>query len=249
MCRIICISDTHGLHNKMFYDLPKGDILIHAGDVSNVGKRYEVTEFIEWFQSVEGFGTKIFIAGNHDFAFEKKSDPNHKDDYDWLYNLINKENLSESNCVYLEDNEFLLNHPDFSRPIKFYGTPWQPEFFNWAFNLPRGGEEMMKKWEQIPNDTDILITHGPPSGIRDFVERRGGYDSVGCDMLRDRIQDINPVLCVFGHIHGAYGVSMVKDTLFVNASICTEQYKPINEPIIINLKEEDGKLVVEYIEQ
>jgi predicted phosphodiesterase len=226
--------------------LPQGDVLIHAGDCTNVGKPHEVTDFIHWFQNLKGFDTKIFIAGNHDFAFENHRYPHHKGDYDWYYNLINEENLSQSDVVYLEDNEFIIESPEFSRPIKFWGSPWQPEFYNWAFNLPRGGDELKKYWDMIPNDTDVLITHGPPNGIRDFTPQNL---QVGCELLRFRVEQLKPLIHVFGHIHHAHGGAQINDTLFVNASICTERYIPSNKPIIVEIKEYYGEIVATYVEE
>lgn len=243
--RIVCISDTHDLHKNMRHSLPKGDVLIHAGDVSNIGEQPDVTRFIHWFMNIEGFDSKIFIAGNHDFAFERINEPHHKGDFDWLENLINEENLSQSDVVYLEDSSFTIESPEFSRPIKFYGSPWQPEFYNWAFNLPRGGDELFEKWNMIPDDTDVLITHGPAQNVRDFVPRG---DGVGCSMLRHRIETIKPALHVCGHIHLAHGVSLVGQTMYVNASICDERYNPINKPIVIDLKEVDGEILAYIVE-
>jgi Icc-related predicted phosphoesterase len=246
--RIVCISDTHGLHTIMeqYKSLPEGDILIHAGDCTNVGKPHEVTEFVHWFQNVKGFNTKIFIAGNHDFAFEKINQPHHKGDFEWFNNLMNEENLSQSDVVYLQDNEFVIESPEFSKPLKIYGSPWQPEFYNWAFNLPRNGWELELKWKDIPEDTDILITHGPPHGIRDFTPANL---QVGCEILRFHVENrIKPSIHVFGHIHQAYGAVQQDETMYVNASICTERYIPSNKPIIIDINEENGKLITTYVE-
>ena len=246
--RIVCISDTHGLHTIMeqYKSLPEGDILIHAGDCTNVGKPHEVTEFVHWFQNVKGFNTKIFIAGNHDFAFEKINQPHHKGDFEWFNNLMNEENLSQSDVVYLQDNEFVIESPEFSKPLKIYGSPWQPEFYNWAFNLPRNGWELELKWKDIPEDTDILITHGPPHGVRDFTPANL---QVGCEVLRFHVENrIKPSIHVFGHIHQAYGAVQQDETMYVNASICTERYIPSNKPIIIDINEENGKLITTYVE-
>jgi len=246
--RIVCISDTHSLHKIMddINPLPQGDVLVHAGDCTNVGKQHEVTDFVHWFQNLKGFDTKIFIAGNHDFAFEKHRYPHHKGDYDWYYNLMNEENLSQSDVVYLEDNQFIIESPEFSRPLKFWGSPWQPEFYNWAFNLPRQGEELEKYWSMIPNDTDVLITHGPPNFIRDFTPSNL---SVGCELLAVHIERIKPLVHVFGHIHHSYGAVQKENTLFVNAAICTERYVPSNKPIIVEIKEYYGEIVATYVEE
>lgn len=246
--KIVCISDTHGLHKFMdnLNPLPQGDILVHAGDCTNVGKEKEIEDFVNWFQNIKGFGTKIFIAGNHDFGFENYNGVRHSNEAPWLHHLINEENLSQSDVVYLHDSEFVIESPEFSRPIKFYGSPWQPEFYDWAFNLPRNGKELEEKWSLIPEDTDVLITHGPPHSVRDFTPNNL---QVGCELLMFRVEHIKPLVHVFGHIHHAYGGAYIKDTLFVNASICNERYVPSNKPIVIELKEYDGEIVATYVEE
>jgi predicted phosphohydrolase len=238
--RIVCISDTHSLHDRMSNELPEGDILIHSGDCTNVGRESDVSGFVQWFKNIEGFKYKIFIAGNHDFAFENEPS--------WLNNYINPEKLIESNVTYLEDESIEIISEEFTRPIKIYGSPWQPEFFNWAFNLPRNGEVLKSRWDNIPNDTDILITHGPPHGIRDSVVDRSGTSQVGCELLRERVNTLKPLLHVFGHIHGSYGVAYINETSFVNASICNERYEPINKPLVFDLIESDGLFIVNFVE-
>lgn len=247
--KIVCISDTHGLHNKMINELPKGDVLVHAGDCTNVGKEKEIVEFVDWFQNLEGFDTKIFIAGNHDFGFEHYNGVRHNNEAPWLHHLLNEENLSQSDVVYLHDSEFIIESSEFTRPIKFYGSPWQPRFYDWAFNLDRNGLELEQKWAKIPDDTDILITHTPPNGIRDFVSSWRGNESVGCELLRYRLDNMNVTLNVFGHIHEAYGTAYVKNTTYVNASICNARYNPINKPIVIELKEYDNEIVATYVQE
>jgi len=235
--RIVCISDTHSLHKGMLYDLPQGDILIHSGDCTNIGQQNDVRDFIDWFQKIEGFVYKIFIAGNHDFAFE--TEPR------WLNLYMDPLILSEHNVTYLEDSGFEIISSEFSRPIKIYGSPWQPEFFDWAFNLPRMGDVLNSKWDDIPNDTNILITHGPPHGIRDFTPTNL---QVGCELLRNRVFEIKPSLHVFGHIHGAYGTVEMNDTVFANASTCNERYQPINKPLVFDLTETDGVFNIEFVQ-
>lgn len=247
--RLVCISDTHSMHREMLHELPEGDMLIHSGDISNKGGERDVTDFIHWLEGIKGFESKIFISGNHDFCFERISLPHHKKEYDWLRHLIAPENLSQSDIVYLEDESFTIEDPEFSRPIKFYGTPWQPWFYDWAFNLPRMGDQLREKWNMIPNDVDVLITHTPPNGIKDYVINWRGNEHVGCEVLRARLEEISPAVNVFGHIHEGYGVSYVNKTMFVNASICTARYEPINKPIIIDLTEIDGEIIATYVEE
>jgi len=248
--RIVCISDTHSLHENMRHELPKGNILIHAGDISNRGGERDVTNFIHWFQNIEGYDMKIFVSGNHDFCFERVNEPHHKGDYDWLHHLMSEENLSQSDVVYLEDDYVLYVSDELSIPLKIYGSPWQPWFYDWAFNLPRLGTELQEKWDMIPMDTDILITHGPPNGYGDFVDNfRQPNRNVGCELLRNKIEEINPILNIFGHIHEGYGVYTNEKTTFVNASTCTARYEPTNKPIIIDLIEIDGKVIATYVQE
>jgi Icc-related predicted phosphoesterase len=128
---------------------------------------------------------------------------------------------------YLLDEELELEG------LKFYGSPYQPEFCNWAFNLPRG-PQLARKWAKIPDDTDVLITHGPPGGILDRV---AGGELVGCNDLRKRVKEINPKLHVFGHIHEAYGWHWEDKTIFVNAANCDLGYNPINKPVVVEIGE------------
>jgi Icc-related predicted phosphoesterase len=203
------MSDTHSIHRKMIHNVPDGDLLLVAGDVTNVGALEDISSFNIWLETLP-HTHKIVIAGNHDWCFQK-----HKEQA--------KERLS--NAIYLEDSSVKING------LKIYGSPWQPEFFQWAFNLPRG-EELAKKWAKIPDDTDILVTHGPPFNILDKLQE-GNH--TGCSDLLKRIKKVKPCLSVFGHIHEAYGVSVRKDTTFINASICTRSYAATNRPIVVDI--------------
>ena len=234
----------------MEHPLPKGDVLIHAGDISNKGGEKDVKDFIDWFQNLGGWDQKIFISGNHDYCFERINKPSYKGDYKWLSHLMSQENLSQSDITYLEDSSFSIETPEFDRPIKFYGSPWQPWFYDWAFNLPRLGTKLQEKWNMIPEDTDVLITHSPPNGYGDLVNNwRQPNTHVGCECLINRIGEINSLVNVFGHIHEGYGVQYGGKTLFVNASICTAGYEPTNKPIVIDLVEINGKINALYVEE
>lgn len=206
--KIVCISDTHGFHDSI--ELPKGDILIHAGDMSRVGHMNELRDFNTWLGE-QDFAHKLVIAGNHDMLFE--SGPS----------------LARSlmtNCTYLQDSSVTIDG------IKFYGAPWQPEFFSWAFNLPRG-PELAAKWAQIPDDTNVLITHGPPYGFLDMSKE--GI-KCGCRDLVDRIKNLTELkLHVYGHIHEGHGTYPTSNPIVVNASTCNRNYQPINPPIVIEL--------------
>jgi Icc-related predicted phosphoesterase len=192
----------------MTSDLPGGPMIIHSGDVSSRGRFQETQDFIDWFASLP-YAHKVFISGNHDFIFEKEN------------------NLTIPDSIhYLQDSAVSIEG------IKIYGSPWQPWFYNWAFNLPRNGKELKAKWDAIPEDTDILVTHGPPFGILDKVARGG--DHVGCELLIERIREIKPKISVFGHIHEGHGTLELEGTTFINASMLDHRYEYVNKPIIID---------------
>jgi len=207
--KIVAISDSHGLHKDVM--LPKGDLLIHAGDVSNKGSLDEIQDFLQWF-SVQEFEHKIFIAGNHDFYFEKSSTED-------IANII------PDNVIYLNDSGVTIND------IKIWGSPITPFFFNWAFNRNRG-KEIEYHWSLIPDDTGILITHGPAFRR---LDKNTENSHVGCKDLFLRIQELQVKAHVFGHIHEAYGTLQSQDTHFYNASLVNEDYQFVNRPIVFEL--------------
>lgn len=220
--RVVLISDTHTLHNTV--DVPDGDLLIHAGDFCGYGTLPEMQAFNEWIGTLP-HKHKVVVAGNHDKICEKFI-PNNRYDY-----VVSRTRISEltSNFVYLMDSFVVVEG------VKIYGSPWQPEYFDWAFNLPRGGWQLKKKWDMIPQDTDILVTHGPAWGVLDYT-RRG--DRSGCELLSSRIEFLdNLKVHVFGHIHESYGMhkNSKSGLLSVNASICTLDYKATNKPLVVDL--------------
>lgn len=220
--RIVCISDTHGLVDDLV--LPEGDVLVHAGDMSMQGSDRELILVGEWFAK-QPHKHKVVIAGNHDWGFFN--------DRTLAVSLLKQADFSDS-IRYLQDGACTIDG------VKFYGSPWQPEFCDWAFNLPRSGAELRDVWDRIPGDTDVLITHGPPKGVLDLVIRRmpGGArykDLTGCELLYKRVQQVRPKVHVFGHIHEGAGQLEKGGVTFVNAATCTRRYKPTNPPIVIDL--------------
>jgi len=206
--RVVCMSDTHTKHDRV--KVPEGDILIHAGDFTNRGSISDIQRFSE-FIGRQPHKYKIVIAGNHDRSFESAP-------------LDAQKELK--NCIYLQDSGIEIEG------IKIWGSPWQPEFCNWAFNLDRG-KPLKEKWDLIPNDTDILITHGPPYGYGDETTNK---EKVGCDELLHAIKKrIHPKAHVCGHIHEAYGVEYDEDTTYINASICTFSYRATNPCIVFDI--------------
>jgi Icc-related predicted phosphoesterase len=113
--------------------------------------------------------------------------------------------------------------------IKIYGSPWQPRFYDWAFNVNRG-EAIAKKWELIPENLDILVTHGPPYGMLD--DTINGM-RVGCEELYKKVVQVKPKYHIFGHIHFGYGMRVMEDTTYINAASLGENYQYTkNRPII-----------------
>lgn len=213
--KIVLISDTHLRHRNYPIDIPKCDLLIHSGDACIKGDFNEVLTFFEWFEGLPAT-RKVFVAGNHDWLFEK--DP------------VTARKLVPSTVTYLQDEMTEIEG------LKIYGSPWQPEFCEWAFNLKRGWP-LRKKWEAVPAGIDILVTHGPPLGILDFSHF--GNEHAGCADLRQELNRIKPKLHCFGHIHGAYGTTTWANTLLVNASLCDESYVANHPPVVVEM--EPGK--------
>ena len=205
--RVVCVSDTHGQGRKVL--VPEGDVLVHAGDLTGAGTLEQLEKEAGWLRSLP-HGRKIVIAGNHDFAFQTQP---------------RDARARMEGLTYLEDEEAVVDG------VRFYGSPWQPTFLDWAFNLDRG-PPIRAKWDLIPEGTDVLVTHGPPAGVGDRTHRGA---TVGCADLTAAVARVRPRLHVFGHIHEAYGVVERDGTRFVNASTCDVRYRPVNPPVVVDL--------------
>jgi len=235
MIKIHCISDTHNQHKKIH--LTGGDVLIHSGDATGRGQSGEIESFLKWYGSREYFH-KIFVAGNHDWGFEREPERF-------------EEMCKKYGVIYLNDSGITIKDFDTGEDVKIWGSPVQPEFCNWAFNrridkqilLPDGFDPyhsyppkshpwIKPHWDKIPDDTDILITHGPPKGILDSVENHfhPGGEEVGCPHLRDAIDRVKPVLHVFGHIHDQSGVMVSEGVTFCNAAQLNDSYNVHYKP-------------------
>lgn len=207
--KFVAISDTHCRHRSL--RLPKGDVLLHAGDISYRSSRLEIIDFLDWFGK-QPFTYKIFIAGNHDFFFEREKPSTIR-------------GLIPDSVYYLKDESLVVEG------IKIWGSPYTPWFYRWAFNKPRG-RVMARHWNNIPADTDLLLTHGPAYGMLDQVlnEQHAGDR----DLLK-KILDIKPKVHVCGHIHEAYGTTLQFGIKFINACILNEAYELVNKPIVFEL--------------
>lgn len=229
MYTITAISDTHGKHKQLDGFLPGGDILIHCGDISSMGHNHEITNFCKWFDGIDNYDLKVFIAGNHDFGFEER--------WDEVSQIVN----SYKTITYLQDDSVGFQKGDL-KEIRIWGSPWQPEFHSWAFNLPRNGKELEGKWNEIPSDTDILMTHGPAWGYVDkVISRYENSEHLGCEKLIQRITELELGIHICGHIHTGYGYQTDGKTHFINASILNEQYNFTQKPITFHYNPEDKK--------
>lgn len=238
--KLVLISDTHNLHRaltsrRMGDILPDGDLLIHTGDFSGVGNKGEVLAFIDWCQNIVDRYTHgiVFIAGNHDKSFdprfrnyfeqvERTGDVSNKKPI-WLQQILSDLELSDYGITYLENSSVEIEG------IKIWGSPITPWFHGdrWGFNKYRG-PEIKAVWDEIPQDADIVLTHGPVAYKLDYVPYSMEY--VGCEDLKTAVHRVKPLIHVSGHIHEGYGYDYDVDTHYFNASICDQWYDPKNKP-------------------
>jgi Icc-related predicted phosphoesterase len=248
--RITHISDTHNKHNQLNGKLPGGALLIHSGDFTSIGRKHEVESFIKWFDK-QDYGHKVFIAGNHDLTFQSERLYEQKSAYferrvfdtpgaegkpDWLVELL--ANLPD-NVYYLENSSIKLEG------INIWGSPVSPSFgYGWAFNKDRG-HDIVQIWNEIPMDTDIVITHSPIYGYNDRAQNTN--QNVGCSDLYHRLKEVQPHLHFAGHIHEAYGhktmgLTSWYDLQTFNGCSCNLRYEAENDPISFNYNFETGEL-------
>lgn len=235
MTRIVCVSDLH----ENWIDTPPCDLLLVAGDLT-YGFRHDyvsqqkalVTDFRDWVVDQPAKHV-VAIAGNHDQSVQA-----------WGWPI--QGNL-DGKLTYLQDSGAEIEG------FKVWGTPWQPWFYDWAFNSPKKHAEkfLREKFALIPKDTDIIICHGPPHGYGDH-EVDGMYEELGYPGTPKRsgsrallaaIRRVNPALMVCGHIHQGYGVYNLpgKKTTIANAAVVNYKYTPVNKPLVFDI--EDGKIV------
>lgn len=184
--RIVCLSDTHNDHASAD-PLPHGDILIHAGDLTQSGTKRELFSALSWLHD-QPHTIKLFIAGNHDLAL---NDPE----------LVKEVHATYPGLIYLQDSSTKIIVR--GQELTVFGSPQTPRCGSWPFQYPRitsiTPETLMAPWSNIPSHTDILVTHGPPIHHLD-------YNDLGCMALLQALWKIQPRLHVFGHIHAGRGV-------------------------------------------
>ncbi len=205
--RIVAVADTHLFHGDLV--VPDGDVFVHAGDLCRGGDLDELGEAAEWIAGLP-HRHKVIVAGNHDWAFVHEA-------------AAARTTLGDA--IYLQDREATIEG------VRFYGSPWQPEYGAWAFNLPRG--ELDTVWRMIPTGLDVLITHGPPAGLGDRSPVGG---RAGCAALRARVLERQPRLHLFGHIHQDGGTWREGATLFANVTT----WECERQPTVIDLDPSTG---------
>ena len=188
--RIVAVADTHLFHRALA--VPDGDMFVHAGDMCRGGDLVELRAAADWINSLP-HRHKVIVAGNHDWAFAREP---------------GAARAMFRGAHYLQDAEVTLDG------VRFYGSPWQPEFCGWAFNLHRG-PELAAIWAKIPRGIDVLVTHGPPHG---YGDRTTETARAGCADLRLRVAEIQPRLHLFGHIHQDGGMWRDGATTFANVT-------------------------------
>jgi len=214
--KLCIISDTHTYHKRIGIDKFEADVLIHCGDITGNGGIAAITDFLTWFNGLEQFKHKIFIAGNHDWLFQRNNS----------LARDTVENVGKGNIIYLEDQEVVIDN------IRFYGTPVQPPFMNWAFNVFE--PKLSEYWKAIPDGIDVLITHGPPYMIGDYVPHSMQHEG-SPSLYREVTDRIKPKVHCFGHIHEGYGIKELYGIIFVNASCLNDEYRAVNDPVIIEI--------------
>jgi Icc-related predicted phosphoesterase len=218
--KIVALSDQHGL----LPDVEPCDLLLIAGDICPVSDhstqgqvQFLAGPFKDWLERVPAEHI-VGVAGNHDWVFQLEP------------GLVPRSLRWE----YLEDRAVTVGG------LRVYGTPWQPVFFDWAFNLPE--DELARKWALIPADTDVLVCHGPPQGYGDMVARRswarGG--SQGSPSLTEAVRRVKPRLMVFGHIHEGRGSWEIdhgggRKSILANVTVVDENYRNVYRPMAFEL--------------
>lgn len=210
--KILATSDLHGF----FPEIEPCDVLVIAGDNTANGHMAEVEEFLERIEkNKDKFGHCIVIAGNHDWAM--------RDTY------IMKELFNSEKIHYLYNEEIVIDG------VKFWGSPYTPEFQGWAFmreDYQVNNVDLKEIWSHIPEDTDVLITHGGPYNILDYCSDR----HVGSMSLLVKMIEIKPKVSIFGHIHEGYGEMLLNDlTRCYNVAYCDGSYRPGQKPQMIEL--------------
>lgn len=220
---VVGISDTHGKHAQTRFkewDTGEYDMIVHSGDISNIGDPAEILNFMDWYGNLT-MSHKILIFGNHELNTEHNTD-------------FYREQASKRNITFLHHEHITIEG------IKIFGSPYTPVYGNWAYNVNR--DDLEYYWAEIDEDVDLLVTHGPPFGVGD---RTGRNDAVGCTHLLKSILEKNIQVCQFGHIHEDRGEIFTEQTFprtkFYNASmVIGYPYKVLDTPVYYKLHKKDA---------
>lgn len=233
--KIVAVSDTH-TYGRNHKELPEADIFIHAGDLTFRGILEEIYHELSWIESLP-YKHKLVVAGNHDFYFDERFSHGIKF-RNWRINrsdTIDELLTTYPSITYLQDSGIEIEG------IKFWGTPWQPWYYGWAFQPPMSGKDgvmesfLKEKFDLIPKNTNILISHGPPAGILDDAD--DAY-KLGSPELLEAINNLPDLkVHIFGHIHESYGKKEINKIKFYNVASCNIDYDKnnLNPPVIIEI--------------
>ena len=239
--KIVAISDLHGKWNKID-DVPECDVLISSGDFSFKGEKHMVKDYHKWLNRQKA---QYIISGNGNHETYKDVCSPARNFYCDITFAEAKE-IAEKECPRVN---FIGDHGTVVIDgVKFHHSSITPWFHDWAWNRYRG-MEIEAEWKKIPDDVNVLSTHGPVYGILDAVYYVDGMtikERVGCQDLYKRILELKECnLHICGHIHGAHGYKYFNDTHFYNVAICDEMYMPTNPITVINY--EKRKLCLENV--
>jgi len=234
--RFVVVSDTHNAEARhgLTAAVPEGDVLLHCGDFTQTGCLKEVRSFVAWFGALP-HPRKVVIAGNHDLSLDEASYPRLAPRFGHAGSraeLVAAATEARALIEAIPGCEYLCDSGTQVRGVRVWGSPWQPEFHDWAFNLPRG-KTCRDKWQLIPAHTDVVLTHGPPLG---YGDQCASGQRAGCiDLLDELQQRVRPQVLCFGHIHEAYGAYTDGSTTYLNASTCNLRYRADNGPLVFDL--------------
>lgn len=203
--KFVLISDTQGFHREV--NLPPGDVLVHAGDITDNGTADELSDFLDWF-AAQSHAHKVFIGGNHDFFLDE--------------NPMDLLEMLPPGVTYLHNEGCRIGG------LHLWGSPVSPDLVNWAFGKYRA--EMEVHWQHVPSEVDILITHTPPFGI---LDQSSAGIHLGCEALLKKVQTVRPKYHIFGHVHASYGVRQLAGITYINASLLHSTLGPVHPPLVM----------------
>lgn len=242
--KICAISDIHGT----LIDIPECDILCICGDILPLDIQRNNDESVAWlagpFQNwlLEArCKYVIMIWGNHDWYGDKCSRGG-LEGWEQCERLFKRDLGPDPKIHILQDEEKEV------LGIKFYGTSWCPSLRNWAFY---GDSKTLKeKFDLIPTDTDVLLTHCPPKfGQQGIVLQQNNWNflsNFGCEELQEAIEkkfgnlrdnnDYNKLYVLSGHIHsGNHEWENEGNVWYKNVSIKDENYESVYLPKVFTI--------------